>query len=104
MPLIETSVDDLQFGMYVSQLDRPWTETPFMFQGFLLKSDKQLDTLRKYCKHVFVDSEKEDASVAVAAVRGLRTHRRCGAQCTAAHNTTRPGAAAKWRSRRASRS
>ena len=74
MPLIETSVDDLQFGMYVSQLDRPWTETPFMFQGFLLKSDKQLDTLRKYCKHVFVDSEKEDASVAAAAVRGTTVY------------------------------
>ena len=74
MPLTEISVDDLQFGMYVSQLDRPWTETPFMFQGFLLKSDKQLDTLRKYCKHVFVDSEKEDASVAAAAVRGTTVY------------------------------
>lgn len=74
MPLIETSVDELQFGMYVSQLDRPWTETPFMFQGFLLKSDKQLDALRKYCKHVFVDSEKEDSSVAAAAVRGTTVY------------------------------
>jgi HD-GYP domain-containing protein (c-di-GMP phosphodiesterase class II) len=46
--------------MYVSKLDRPWTETPFVFQGFVLKSEKQIDVLKKHCKHVFVDPEKED--------------------------------------------
>jgi len=48
--------------MYVSKLDRPWTETPFVFQGFVLKTDKQIDVLKQYCKHVFVDPEKEDLS------------------------------------------
>jgi len=24
----------LKVGMYVSSLDRPWIETPFLFQGF----------------------------------------------------------------------
>jgi HD-GYP domain-containing protein (c-di-GMP phosphodiesterase class II) len=48
--------------MYVSKLDRPWTETPFVFQGFVLKTDKQIDVLKKYCKHVYVDPEKEDYS------------------------------------------
>ena len=46
--------------MYVSKLDRPWTETPFVFQGFVLKTEKQIDVLKQYCKHVFVDPEKED--------------------------------------------
>ncbi|MCB1641762.1 MAG: DUF3391 domain-containing protein, partial [Xanthomonadales bacterium] len=27
-------VTDLQVGMYVSQLDRPWDGTPFPLQGF----------------------------------------------------------------------
>ena len=27
---------DLVVGMYVVQLDRPWLETPFMFQGFYI--------------------------------------------------------------------
>ncbi len=54
----EVSVDDLKFGVYVSALDRPWTETPFMFQGFVLKEDKQLATLRQYCKKVVIDLEK----------------------------------------------
>jgi HD-GYP domain-containing protein (c-di-GMP phosphodiesterase class II) len=49
------SVRDLQFGMYIAELDRPWTETPFMFQGFYLRTEAQLQALRKLCKHVLVD-------------------------------------------------
>lgn len=60
MELREIPVDELTFGVYISKLDRPWTETPFVFQGFVLKSDKQLDVLKKYCKHVFIDPEKEE--------------------------------------------
>jgi HD-GYP domain-containing protein (c-di-GMP phosphodiesterase class II) len=47
--------------MFVVQLDRPWTETPFTFQGFLIKNDKQLELLRQLCKKVFVDPERSDA-------------------------------------------
>ncbi len=36
------SVNELKFGMYVYELDRPWTDTPFVFQGFVLKSDEQI--------------------------------------------------------------
>jgi HD-GYP domain-containing protein (c-di-GMP phosphodiesterase class II) len=60
MELREIPVEELTFGMYVSKLDRPWTETPFAFQGFVLKSDKQIEVLKKYCRHVFVDVEKEE--------------------------------------------
>jgi HD-GYP domain-containing protein (c-di-GMP phosphodiesterase class II) len=56
--LREVSVQNLVFGMYVSKLDRPWTETPFMFQGFTLNNEKQLNALKKYCKKVYVDPEK----------------------------------------------
>jgi HD-GYP domain-containing protein (c-di-GMP phosphodiesterase class II) len=54
-------VEQLQFGMYVAELDRPWTETPFMFQGFHLRTDQQVEALKKHCKHVFVDPEKTEA-------------------------------------------
>jgi hypothetical protein len=47
MELREIAVNELTFGVYISKLDRPWTETPFVFQGFVLKSDKQLDVLKK---------------------------------------------------------
>src|SRR5882672_6831409 len=51
-------VGELQFGMYVAELDRPWTETPFMYQGFHLSTDEQLAMLKKHCTHVFVDPER----------------------------------------------
>jgi len=70
MELREIPVEELTFGMYVSKLDRPWTETPFVFQGFVLTSEKQLDVLRKRCKKVFVDPEKADMSVITKVISG----------------------------------
>jgi HD-GYP domain-containing protein (c-di-GMP phosphodiesterase class II) len=68
-------VEELQFGMYVAELDRPWTDTPFMFQGFVLERPEQLDTLKKYCKTVVVDSEKSQLPDAPPAARGAPTRR-----------------------------
>jgi HD-GYP domain-containing protein (c-di-GMP phosphodiesterase class II) len=56
----QITVGELQFGMFVAELDRPWTETPFMFQGFHLRTDKQLEALKKHCKHVFIDIERTE--------------------------------------------
>ncbi|MCI0506628.1 MAG: HD-GYP domain-containing protein [Gammaproteobacteria bacterium] len=55
---IKIQVDDLALGMYVSGLDRPWIDTPFLFQGFRLESADQITELQKYCRFVFVDKEK----------------------------------------------
>jgi HD-GYP domain-containing protein (c-di-GMP phosphodiesterase class II) len=52
------AVQELQFGMYVAELDRPWTDTPFMFQGFVLATPQQLEALKKYCREVVVDFER----------------------------------------------
>jgi len=63
-------VGALQFGMYVAELDRPWTETPFAFQGFPLRTEQQLVALRKFCRHVFIDvarSEVREMASAPAA-------------------------------------
>ncbi len=54
----KVAVQDLQFGMYVFELDRPWIETPFMFQGFNLRTEQQLEVLKKCCEYVYVDSER----------------------------------------------
>lgn len=53
-------VGELQFGMYVAELDRPWTDTPFMFQGFVLRTPQQLEALKKYCATVLVDAERSE--------------------------------------------
>ncbi len=53
-------VAELKFGMYVASLDCPWTDTPFMFQGFVLETEEQLETLKKFCKSVFVDEARSE--------------------------------------------
>jgi len=49
--------------MYVAELDRPWLETPFLFQGFYLETAKDISELQQYCKQVWVDMERCDDAV-----------------------------------------
>ncbi len=49
---------DLHKGMYVSELDRPWIETPYKIQGFIIKSQKDIDKLMQHTDFVYVDTEK----------------------------------------------
>lgn len=48
----------LKQGMYVSNLDRPWLDTPFLLQGFVIRDDDEIMLLKKYCEHVFIDTSK----------------------------------------------
>ncbi len=48
-------VRELRVGMYVRELDRPWRETPFLFQGFEIRSDDDIRELQRYCQHVVID-------------------------------------------------
>ena len=45
----------LKVGMFVADLDRPWVDTPFLLQGFLIEDEKQIRALRKHCEYVIVD-------------------------------------------------
>jgi len=49
-------VQQLKIGMYVSELDRPWRETPFMFQGFEIRSEDEIRELQRYCHHVYIET------------------------------------------------
>ncbi len=53
---IDTS--ELDKGMYVCDLDRPWLDSPFLFQGFLVNSDTELDEIKKLCEFVYIDPER----------------------------------------------
>lgn len=57
--LIKTPIKDLKLGMFVSKLDRPWLDTPFVLQGFPLKTKSDINALKKYCSYVYVDVEKQ---------------------------------------------
>ena len=56
--LIKKSVDKLEHGMFVSKLDRPWLETPFLIQGFPIRTEKDINALKNYCSYVYIDVEK----------------------------------------------
>lgn len=58
---VKVQVDDLQRGMYVAALDRPWIETPFPLQGFFIAGGRDIDALRLWCRHVYVDVERGTA-------------------------------------------
>ena len=53
-------VAELAVGMYVSELDRPWLETPFLFQGFYVQSDEEVAAVRSHCRQVMVDTERDE--------------------------------------------
>ena len=57
------SVKDLMFGMYVSQLDRPWLETPYAIQGILIQDMEDILELEKYCSFVYIDLNKSKAHI-----------------------------------------
>jgi putative nucleotidyltransferase with HDIG domain len=79
-------VDQLRVGMYVTELDRPWRETPFLFQGFEIRTQGDIEELRQYCRQVVVDlpetygasppkhSPPADKTAAPAAVEPARQH------------------------------
>lgn len=56
-------VHQLQPGMYVCGLDRPWLETPFSVQGFMIHSPGDIQKLSLYCDYVYVDPERSVAAI-----------------------------------------
>ncbi len=52
-------VHELRKGMYVSELDRPWVGTPFLFQGFEIHTDEEIERLRSLCQHVYISLDPE---------------------------------------------
>ncbi len=52
-------VSGLQLGMYVCELDRPWLETPFLMQGFLLETPSDIETVQEICEYVFIDEVRD---------------------------------------------
>lgn len=74
MPEKKVSPGQLKPGMYVSSLDRPWIETPFLLQGFLIQEEADVDEVKAHCKYVFIDVERgEDTDGDVIADSSSQT-------------------------------
>lgn len=60
MALEERSLplDALEPGMFVSRIDRPWSETPFPMQGLVIASRADIEALRPYTREAVVDFQR----------------------------------------------
>ncbi|MBV8742734.1 MAG: HD-GYP domain-containing protein [Sinobacteraceae bacterium] len=65
--IVQLGTEQLKTGLYVSRLDRPWTETPFLFQGFAIESEEELAQLRRLCRFVYVEVTASEAAQLQAA-------------------------------------
>lgn len=45
--------------MYVRELDRPWLETPFILQGFPIRTIEDIEEIAKHCQWVVVEVGEE---------------------------------------------
>ena len=65
--------NELKVGMYVRELDCPWEDTHFMFQGFVVDNVSLLHDVQEVAEYVCIESEK------LARIAPTSTNRLCGA-------------------------
>ena len=66
---IKVDMNELSLGMYVSGLDRPWSQTPFPLQGFYLRELGELNKLKGLCSYVYIDIEKGRGPISSRLIR-----------------------------------
>jgi putative nucleotidyltransferase with HDIG domain len=69
----EIGINDVAIGMFICRLDRPWTETPFPLQGFLVRDIEQLRVLREFCARVWIDVHRSRPDTGMTLLRLERT-------------------------------
>ncbi len=57
MRLVKVPAMSLEPGMFIAELDRPWLETPFALQGFVVSDTSEILYVSNYVEHVYVDAE-----------------------------------------------
>lgn len=85
LDVVKVNTTDLQLGMYVSSLDRPWLEVPFPVQGFKLESDSEISKVQSYCEYVFVDTHKSSLPLQSAKRQVADRPRRSNAEIFQGH-------------------
>lgn len=63
MRLVEVSADQLRPGMFVAELDRPWLDTPFAIQGFVIRDYDDVQYVAKYIDYAYVDVNYKGSNV-----------------------------------------
>ncbi|NQX88816.1 MAG: HD-GYP domain-containing protein [Halioglobus sp.] len=79
MRLIKLPAMHLEPGMFVAELDRPWLETPFAVQGFVVQDADEVLYVSNYVDHVYVDAEytgqEQSLRLAVAAMESKKSNK-----------------------------
>lgn len=57
MRLVKVSAINLQPGMFIAELDRPWLETPFALQGFVVRTPDEALYVANHVDEVYVDAD-----------------------------------------------
>ena len=52
---LQIPVEQVRVGMFVSELDRAWRETPFMLQGFRVADQSDVEALKRECATITID-------------------------------------------------
>lgn len=60
-------VHDISIGMFISALDRPWLETPFLLQGFLIENDHDIKLISDLCEYVYIDIKKSKVDLTLTS-------------------------------------
>src|SRR5690606_40835590 len=76
----KVAVQDLEVGMFVSDLDRPWHQTPLPSQGFYIRSQSDVKALVSHCKWVMVDVAEARDSVKAESGNVIGFGSRAGAR------------------------
>ena len=57
--LIKIHVYELKIGMFVSELEIPWEQSPFLLKGFDLKTQADIKAVQDVCDYVMIDSSRQ---------------------------------------------
>ncbi len=86
---IKLEVADLEHGMFVAELDRPWLQSPFLFQGFVIDDDAELLQLRETCRWVMVEDAKSRRNIDFHKVQLTGAERQAADFVTVARQTAK---------------
>ncbi|TQV86565.1 HD-GYP domain-containing protein [Aliikangiella coralliicola] len=70
---IKVKTQNLHLGMYISELDKAWSESAFLFQGFPIETEEDLQAVRNECEWVYVDfPTREDYHVYLMTISNAK--------------------------------
>lgn len=59
---------ELRLGQYVARLSSPWSQTPFLIQGFVIADEAERQWIKGHCEWVIIDLTRSEANEVVDEV------------------------------------